>query len=761
MDLTFKKATTVENLVFELRLADFPRAVNRAKINDTFNGLPPYTAEEVSQNNITFNVNFLEPTTIAHNARRQFYTGLLAPDPLFTVDVDYGPVYRRREWGNRITKELGKIIRESLRYRECQRSVFALDTLHGIGPSTWEDKQGWTTRALGVEDVLIPSGTYLDMTNLPFFSVYRQYTGMELLKKISGPNVDPAWNQSLADQAIRWVDDEAVKLMGSSWPEVWSPEKWSERMKEDSGLYSSDKCPTIDCFDFYYWSDEKKNSGWRRRIVLDAWGTPGMGGAGVISYKRKFEHGKGEFLYDSGDRKYADTLGQIIHFQFADGSSVAPFRYHSVRSLGFLLYAVCNLQNRFRCKFSESAWEAMMQYLRSNNPEDAERALAINLVDKRVIPQGVEFVREEERWKVDAGLVEAILQLNRQTMSDNSSSFTQDFDWAEESKKDETATRTMAKVNSTAALVGAMLQQAYDYQSYQYREICRRFCIKNSSDPDVKKFRVRCLKEGVPEEALNVEMWNIQPQKVIGSGNKTVQVGMMNQVMSQYDRLNPEAQQECLRLWLAVNTDDYDLAQRWVPDQPHISDTVHDAQVSVGTIMAGGTVAPKPGFNVVETIETWLHAMAQIAAKVEQNGGMATPEELAGLQNFGQHIAQRIQQLAMDKTQKQKVKIYSDDLGKLMNLVKAYAQRLAESKQQQNGNGQMDPKDAAKVQATMLTAQTKAQIAQQKHAQSTAQKQIAFEQKVRQQSIEHKQKLAATDLQAASAIHRNRMKSLE
>jgi len=40
-----------------------------------------------------------------------------------------------------------------------------------------------------------------------------------------------------------------------------------------------------------------------------------------------------------------------VAFQFADLSAVAPFRYHSVRSLGWLLYAVINLQNRLRCKF--------------------------------------------------------------------------------------------------------------------------------------------------------------------------------------------------------------------------------------------------------------------------------------------------------------------------------------------------------------------------------------------------------------------------
>jgi len=759
--MNFKNAAAIENLVWQMRLADWPRARNRALINATADGVPPYTAEEVTQNNINFNVNFLELTKITHDARRQFYTGMVSPDPRFTVNVDYGPIYRKQAWSSIITKKLNKLIRGSNQYTQTLRSVFALNVLHGIGPSYWDGPHMWRPKPLGVEDVLIPSGTYLEMDNLPFFAIYRQFTGNELRKMTNGPMVDPGWNMPLVNQAIKWVDQQASALLGQTWPEVWSPDKWEQREKEDSGLYSSDKCPTIDCFDFYWWSDEKKNAGWKRRIVLDAWGSPGMGGAGGVAYQsnRKFEHGKGEFLYTSKDRNYAEKLEQIVHFQFADASSVAPFRYHSVRSLGFLLYSVCQLQNRLRCKFTEGAFESMMQYLRSSNPDDAERALSVNLIDKRVLPQGIEFVKEGDRWSIPQALVESVLQLNRQSMADNSGSFTQDFDFAEESTRDETATRTMAKVNSTAAMVGAMLQQAYDQQHSAYLEICRRFCMPNSRDKDVREFRVSVLDEGVPPEALEFQRWDIQLQRVIGGGNKQMQSGMMNQAMAVYDKLNPEAQQKVLRMWLSINLDDYALAQDLVPDQKHVSDSVHDAQQSVGTIMSGAQVSPKPGLNNIEIIETWLHGLASIMDGIEKEGGTTTEDEYRGLVNFEQHIAARIQLLAQDKTMKQKVKQYGDDLGNLANLIKAYGQRLAEAKQQQNGQAQQDPKDLAKAQATMQMAQVKNQLAQQKFTQKSAQDSIKFEQKVKQSATEHRAKVAAIDLTAASDIKRNGKKS--
>jgi hypothetical protein len=350
-----------------------------------------------------------------------------------------------------------------------------------------------------------------------------------------------------------------------------------------------------------------------------------------------------------------------------------------------------------------------------------------------------------------------VLQLNRQTMADNSSSFTQDFDFAEERKRDETATRTMAKVNSTAALVGAMLAQAYDYQEDSCREIARRFCIKNSKDMDVKRFQLDCYHDGVPAEALDSTRWTIQMNRVIGAGNPMLQSAQMDKLMGvYYDKLNPEAQQKVLRMGVSITTNDYDLGAQLVPEQQHISDSVVAAQNAFGTLMTGAPVSFRPGWNLVEFIETTLHSMATIVGRIEQTGGMATQEELIGLQNAQQFIGSLIQQLAQDPQMKQKVKEYGDDLGKLANLVKAYAQRLAEKQQQQNGNSQMDPKDAAKVQAMLIQAQTKAQLAQQSHAARTAQKQISWEQSLRQKQQDHRADLAAKDLETASNIHRNR-----
>ncbi len=781
--MEFTHAQAVESIVWTLKLSDWPRAQNRARINNLANGWPPYSASEVAANQIAVNYNDLSLSNIAHNARRQLSNALITPDPLFTVELDHGPVWKRREWAGLIQSNLNRIIRGSLPYMETRRSVFALLVLHGIAPSSWPDQYAWCPEADGVEDILVPSNTLLSLKNLPFIARYRQYTGRELWEMTHRPQVDPGWNIALAEKAVRWVDAQAKQLMSASWPEVWSPEKMEERIKQDGGLYSSDAIPTVDCFEFLYWNDAGKKSGWRKKIILDAWGEPGVGGVGGIALdskpsKQQGKHGvwnfdKSEFLYDSEERYnpvFCDRLNQTIHFQFADCSCVAPFRYHSVRSLGFLLYAICHLQNRLNCKFDEATFEQLMQYFRVTNPGDAERAWKVDLTDKKALPDGLQFVKKDERWQVDGELIQMALAKNRQIMADNSASFTQDYD--QEAGENETATRTMTKVNTSAALVNGMLNQAYNYQKFQYDEICRRFCIPNSRDDDVRKFRLAVLRAGVPEEALNIERLNVQPVRVMGAGNKILQAAIMDKIMVQYyNKLDPSAQRHFLRMGLANLTDDYELARQAVPEQPAISDSIHDAQLAAGVMLQGLPVALKEGVNHSEYIEALLMALT---VKVQQIAGRQTPitpEELTGLQNLagqtiqgqpvqGNGVQAHIQVMAQDEkpmhikgvppdhSVKEQIKQYSDALAKIMNEVKGLAQRAQQAAQKQKGQngGGLDPETAAKLQGQIILAKAKAANTRESHAQRTAQRQIQFEQQMQQDAAKHLQELSAERL---------------
>jgi hypothetical protein len=254
--MEFDSAQDIEGIIWQMKLADQPRCSNRSLIDQLFNGMPPYTAEEQEQNRFTTNVNDLSSNRIFHDVTRQFSNGFLRSDEYFRVEVDYGPVHKREEWSQIITKEINKRMKRSLRYRQTLRNVFAQLILHGVGPVVWSDKEKWCPSMQMMSDVLIPSQTLLTMENLSYFAVYRRYTAAELVRLTTGPKIDKGWNKPAVKQAIAWARKQ-VGTTQTSMDQNWNPERIQEDIKANSAFWSSDAAPTINCWDCYFLSEDE------------------------------------------------------------------------------------------------------------------------------------------------------------------------------------------------------------------------------------------------------------------------------------------------------------------------------------------------------------------------------------------------------------------------------------------------------------------------------------------------------------------------
>lgn len=776
MIFKFDDARQVEELCYQIRLADYPRGLNRARIDELFNGWPPLTEDEVEENHTAVNVNFLEGTRLAHDARSQFSNAFLKMGNYFTMRTDMGPSSKRSKYGATVTRNINRIMKRSAPYFECFRSKFALDVAHGIGPSGWVDKDRWCPDALAICDVGIPARTYLTMENLPFFYLYRSFTAPELMRVVEGPKVDPGWNVPLVNKALEYLDRETIQLLGSNWPEVWAPERASERVKGDGGFYVGDQVPTLDCFDFYFYSDEGKNSGWRRRIILDSWSTPQSAGGSLTMARRQgelFGSGKEQWLYNGRKRKFADKRENIVAFQFADLSAVAPFQYHSVRSLGFLLYALLHLQNRLRCAFSEAVFENLLQMFRIKSMDDVQRALKLKMHNFSFIDDNLTPVPAQERFQPNLGLVELGINQNSQLIQEHSSSYTQNQNFARD-RVEKTKFQVMAEVNAMTSLVSAGLNQAYQYQTFEYYEIIRRFFRPNSRDMDVNSFRASCLRDGVPEEMLVADYWDCEPERVMGAGNKTLEMTIAQQLMEWRPLFNPTAQNEILRDSVLAITDDAARAERLVPEEPKVSDTVHDSELVFNALMQGTPISAKPGLNSVEVATTVIRLMSSRVQAVMQSGGVGSPQNVKGFILAAKYAGAFIEQLSQDKQQAPLAKRLAQALSKIMNEVRAMMQRQQKAAQgamaQGNGGG-LDPKDAAKIQATMLTAQQKVKQMRESHAARTAQRKIQFEQQLQmdraktQAEIQRKGMQHGVDLHGQAAktqaeIQNNRLKAI-
>ena len=733
--MNFSTASLVEQAIWDMKLADQPRGRNRAQIDRLFNGYPPWTNAEAEAAQIKTNVNFLDAPKLAADARRSYYNAFLKPGKFFSVTLDSGPMRRRASWGNIITKEINRIMKRRLPYFETTRSQIANTVLHGIGPLNWETQTRWKPRAIGVEDLLLPSNTLLSLENLNYFAIWRQYTAPELQEKINRVNRDPAWNVPLAKQAIAWCFGQGSQQRG--YTESMDAEKIQEQIKQDGVFYGSDSAPTIDVWDFYFYSTDGAKHGWRRRMVIDTPASTEVGGDQKMPDKNLIETKTGQWLYDSKDRVYASDVSQILHFQFGDLSAVAPFKYHSVRSLGWLIYAVCNLQNRLKCKINDATFENLLQYFRVANTEDHERLTKIDLHNFGIVPEGVDFIKQGDRWQINHGLITSTVEDNRNMMNEAAAQFREGRQ--NQSGKEKTATEIMAEVNSANALVGSMLLLAYTYQAGQYEEIARRFCKANSDDQDVMKFRERVMKKGVPANMLDVDFWEIEPEKVLGSGNKMLQIAMADKLMQVRPLLDPDAQRDALRMYIAANSDDPELAMRWVPDKPiMVTESIHDAQLMIGTIMNGVTLMPRAGQEPGEIVKALLAGMAEIEKRIMGTTKIPTMQELVGLSNLATTIGRYNSKLAEDVSQQGAAKQNATELAQLTQVLKKWGndvkqqQEQAAQAQQDQGAALAAAETKAKIEATTMAAQTSAKIAATNAAQE---QQIAAADSRQQQQI--------------------------
>lgn len=758
--MDFKSAPQILTMIQSMQLASQPAQQNRTRINRLFNGDSPWTEEERQANRIFTNVNFLEPCRIAANSRYQIYNAFFKPGNFFSIRLDTGPLHKRDTWSRSLTNFINKRLRKSECFRTmgAMESAYAQVVLHGPGPVLWKNGRCPVPGTCGVDDVVIPARTLASMENLNYLALYREWTWGELRDMAQGETTDPGWNQPYVKKLLANLYQQPLQPLrqGSRW---LFPEKIEEDNKENATLGSS-ALPRVLAWDFYYLDEDSGK--WNRRILLD-YNSVFIGGNDAFretakaSFEREFK--QPEFLYEKNN--YADCWREIIHFFIGNCSNVAPFRYYSIRSIGYLLYGVCLLQNRIRCRFSDAVMSAMLEYFRNVSDDDREKLEKVDLHHYGIIPDGLSFVTANERHEIDENLVLAQLGQNRQLMAESSANFLPDIA-VEGEKPAMTATESLIRQNASTTLTSAVLNQLYNQSETLYSEICRRYCIKDNSDPMVKALREFCKEQGIPLEMLDSEAWNIIPERVMGGGNKAVELTTSRALFEIRGALGPQGAAVATRKYVLALTDDPQQTAELAPDEPQVtSDATVLAASAFGTLMQGVPFPSKHGLNQVDYIVTLLQLADVSMQKLDvlQQEPEATAmmaEKIAGLVQVLNHAEEHIQALAMDESQKELVVKFQKAVNKMMLDLKGYAERLQEAmnaKQQQQG-AQMSPEAQAKIIDAQIVGQTKAKIAEDAAGRKQDHKDIAFDNENKRRNAatlaEINRKLALTQADVAA-----------
>lgn len=740
--MNFSTAEKVQDTIRASNDVERVRSANRAKINDMFNAVPSVDDDTAAKMGMEININWGEAAVLGQHGRRQYNTAFLKPGNFFKVTLPLAPNEQRKDWESTITTAINRIMKRSRKYYHQHRYKWSSVLVHGIGPQIWYDNYSWCPDFKAINDLRVATDTTTDFENLSWFGARHPYTVGEISKKVFGNHADPNWNRKIIGEMLDQLKDVNYENTDYNWAD--SPEKMAEMVKQNGGYYSSDATPKLWFWHFYYYDDsDPSKCAWKLKVVPD------------LDSSRLTAAPVDEFLYES-DEPLSKELSQILHCQFGDLNVDPPFKYHSVRSLGFELYEPCFWTNLTRCRLLQHTWESFNVWLRNTDPAGKERAQMLNLFHKAFLPEGVSIVPQTERHQIDPRLVSAVMQELRQLMSEAAVSYTQDVH--EQGSEEETATKTMAKVQQVNAMLGGLLDDAFQQETWAYREIGRRFCLSKSDDPDVQLFQKQCKEAGIPRQWLNVEYWDIEPEIPLGSGNPTMGMLESQQLMEIRPAMDPTAQQEVLHERIVQITGDPRKAKRWAPidGKRGITDAQQYAASIFGTLMQGVPVPPKEGMNVIDQIDVLLGLMGGVVSRIQQTGAMATMGEVAGLNATAGYLGQLMQQLGQNPQEKQRVKMYGDQLGKLMNMVKAFAQRL----QQQQGQANGDPSAALKAQAVIAQTQAKIKANEMSGAQKRRQKEISFMGEQKRKDLQTLGEEKRKNLQAEGELKRSEAEAL-
>jgi len=707
-------AQRVQDLVQDMKRADEIRAPNRALIQRQMNGEPALTPQQMAENKLDVNFNTKTGTNLLLQANRQWCNAFTKTARYFNVTLEDAPVDKAGGWSQIISKEANKPLKRSRGYFHQVRSTGGGVMLTGVGPKLWTAFDDcWCPYFVAIEDLLIPSDTQVTL-DMAHFAVRRGMSYWELYRKTlgKGDNIDPGWNKKVVRDMLASIKNRETTEQQWDWTNA--PEKAAELIKQNATYWNSDAVPKIWLWDFYSQDDESGD--WNLQIIPDENWTASYGTANEPL----------AFVYES-KKPVADSLDKILHVQFGDGNVKPPYFYHSIRSLAWLLFDLCQVQDMTLCRFIGKVFEDMMLLMRVQDPSDRAAIDKIHFgLRYGLLPEGVSFVKRDERYQFDPQLSSFLFSILKQHMGESASSYTQDIDSGTE--KERTKFEVQALLAQTSALLSSLLNNAYIQAEFEYREICRRLCLKKTTDKDAKAFQKKCRDQGVPEKWMDVERWEIKSEQVIGGGSKQLEIASAQGLMAVRQYLEPSGQQRVLHKYVLALTDDAGEANELAPIKPDpITDTVFETAQTWGTLMTGVPMPVKEGDSHREVVTTLIKMMQFYVGGIMQSGGVGTPQDVIGLTNAAMYVQQHLKLLAQDESEKQFVKQAGDALGKIGNEVKAMAQRQQEMAAQQNGNS--DPETQAKVAAIGATTQAKVQAKQLTDAQKLQHKEQAFRQK--------------------------------
>ena len=721
-----KDAVAVQSFARRLIDNDAKRSYKRARLNGLIDGQPPYKASKLRENGRAdaCNVNWGRARSYMESGSGAFYDLFSEAPGFITARTSHGTQEQKQLWSDLIAQEADRTLKFNPVWDyEMSISIDNL-VLHGVGPLMFEDANRCLPKSFLCGDLKVPEFTKSDTFYWESAMVQATYYPAELYEFIMQPEFAErvGWNV----EHTRRVIANAIGIRNQAGI-MYEWEFYEAELKNNALSYYDES--KICRLAHVFW---KEFDGRVTHAIVERDQASGL---------------EIKFLYLNIGR-YA-KFSNVVHPMYFDHGNGGY--HHSVTGLGVKMYSQMEYENRLLCNLADKAFSPKMLF----KPTSADATQRIQLArfgEYGVLPRGTEAVQTPvsgvmseslEMYEVVSGLNQDVLGSYRQVSTPPTGNPATKYE-------------KMMEAALQSGLSKTQFNRFYVQLDQLYSEIYSRMTNLNSTCPIAKDFQERCLKRGVPKEALK-RMEYVQATRAVGQGNGFMRKQSIDAVFAVAGALPEEGRSNLIRDKIAAEAGQA-AVNRYYPQKEKkdtASDQEVDAQLQVAQMSTGMATKISSSQNPVVFATTFTQAAGQAIQSLQKGGD--PHEVLRFLQLCGPAIAAQLQRFAQDPTRQDVHKALSEQLKKIGKatdeLKKALVKQTKEQQDRQQKQQQVMT-DAqlkeAKLQHDIKTKDTKTQAAMRQS-----------EQKHRLKMAQAMQDMQIADAEAAADIHRGNMRAFQ
>jgi len=718
---------------------DWAASRDRAIMQSMVDGNPPYSDARdrmmgyFGRTNVNWGL-----LTKAHRNGVMPYTDILDSMDNFgiiPIKPGYANEQERNLWEPVIAEELHRMIthwREFLINWQLKASYY---WMWGAAFTFRDDSLDWRWRVENLQNLKMPRGTRASLNNLDRITCRVQMNPGELYAKIG----DTPETEELARRA------------------GWNPEAVKQACKNAHPK----AMPTDDPEDMQaMWKDNSINSGNTALIVelVHEWVQEMDGTVShyIADYLTQTQNNATQdFLYKK-EGEYESMSALVNAYTNGVGTNGD---IHSVRGEAYFLFQSAQAYNRLLCKFLDKSIEESNTYIQATG-EDSINELAIRPRGPLVeITNGVEFV-ERRAPNVANSLVQsldAIQGIFQVQSSGVAAGAGAAIDRGQKTKY-ELQRRDEMEGRLSSGTIGLFFRAwEEDYRTVAIRVTNPELQPEHPGGAEAFDFRARCIERGVPEEVLlnGLDFDNIQINMGIGKGSTAERRSTLDFLnASVYQRLDAEGQATLTRDTVASYTNAR-YARLLVPVQPNLRPPLDQQIANMENQLMS---APSLKMAVIEPNQNHIvHCQTHIESLQQDNQQLADQQVelqdiIPQMQLKSQHAGEHLQFIdPMDP----RAKMFKEALQQFNEVITNGAKHV-EAEQRKMEKAQAEGLEMPETEGTPQGVFARSVDA------AARMESLMGSQKLEQQQLEFRQKLAFRDAEAAQKLrHQEAMLQIE